>query len=138
VTRTIDESAQPHGKARRILLLDDEPVILRAMARYFRKLGWTVDSASEPEEAEALTAHRRYDLAILDMRLTRFGNAEGLEVLRHIRKHDPWTGVIVLSAYVSAELEEEAVRLGADVVLRKPQPLPQLAQIVLALVGDRS
>lgn len=130
------EMAAPGGAKRQILLLDDEAAISAPVARYFRNLGFSVDVAEEPEVAEALIAHRRYDLAILDLRLTRFGNAEGLEVLREIRKRDHWTSVIILSAYISPEVEEEAVRLGADAVLRKPQPLPELAHLALALMGD--
>ncbi len=122
---------------RQILLLDDDVAVCFPVARYLRNLGCTVDVAAEPEEAEALIAHRRYDLAILDVRLTRFGNAEGLDVMREIRKRDHWTSVIVLSAYVSAEIEEEAIRLGADAVLPKPQPLPELAHLALALMGGQ-
>jgi CheY-like chemotaxis protein len=123
------------GAHKRVLLLDDETSILLPMARYFRGLGCNVDVAREPEEAEALVLHRRYDLAILDLCLTRFGGTEGLEVLREIRRSDRGTRVILLSAYISSEVEEEAWALGADGVLRKPQPLPELAQLALALMG---
>jgi CheY-like chemotaxis protein len=123
------------GSHKRVLLLDDETSILLPMARYFRGLGCNVDVAREPEEAEALVLHRCYDLAILDLCLTRFGGTEGLEVLREIRRLDRKTRVILLSAYISSEVEEEAWALGADGVLRKPQPLPELAQLALALMG---
>lgn len=120
---------------RRILLLDDEQAILIPMSRYFDKLGFAVDMASEPEEAEALISHRRYDLAIIDLRLTKFSDAAGLEVLREIRKRDEETIVIILSAYASDAAQDEAIRLGAKAVLRKPQPLPELAQLALGLMG---
>jgi CheY-like chemotaxis protein len=120
---------------RQVLLLDDEEAILLPTARYFRSLGCTVDTAREPEEAEALISHRRYDLAILDLRIVRFSGTEGLEVLREIRRRDHGTSVIVLSAYISPEVEEEARALGADSVIRKPQPLPELAHLAFALMG---
>ena len=56
---------------RQLLLLDDEEAILLPTAKYFRSLGWTVDLAREAEEGEALISHRHYDLAILDVRVTR-------------------------------------------------------------------
>jgi two-component system, OmpR family, response regulator TctD len=121
--------------SKQVLLLDDEEAILLPSARYFRSLGCTVDVAREVEEAEALVSHRRYDLAILDLRITRFGGTEGLEVLREIRRRDHGTSVIVLSAYISPEVEEEARALGADGILRKPQPLPDLAHLAFALMG---
>jgi CheY-like chemotaxis protein len=123
------------ASSKQVLLLDDEEAILLPTARYFRSLGCAVDMAREPEEAEALVNHRRYDLAILDLRVTRFGGTEGLEVLREIRRRDHSTSVIVLSAYISPEVEEEARALGADSVIRKPQPLPDLAHLAFALMG---
>jgi len=121
---------------RHVLLLDDEEAILLPTAKYFRSLGCTVDMAREPEEAEALVSHRRYDLAILDLRVTRFGGTEGLEVLREIRRRDHGTSVIVLSAYISPDVENEARALGADSVIRKPHPLPDLAHLAFALMGS--
>jgi len=117
-----------------VLLLDDEEAILLPTAKYFRGLGWTVDVAQEPEEGEALISHRHYDLAILDVRVTRFGGTGGLELLREIRRRDHRTSVIVLSAYISPEVEAEARDLGAAAVLRKPQSLPDLAHLALTLM----
>jgi CheY-like chemotaxis protein len=44
----------------------------------------------------------------------------------------------MLSAYVSPEVEEEAFRVGADAVLRKPQPLADLAKLAFGLMGEPS
>lgn len=129
-------SEREEGGKGHILLLDDEEAILVPTAAYFRSLGFQVDMAREPEEAEALVHHRRYDLAILDLRVTRFGGTEGLEVLREVRRRNHATAVIILSAYISAEVEAEAWALGADSVLRKPQPLPHLAHLAFALLED--
>ena len=119
----------------RVLLLDDEESILLPTAAYFRSRGCEVDTAREPEEAEALVQHRSYDLAILDLRVGAVGGAAGLEVLRELRRQDDTTHVIVLSAYISSEVEEEAWALGASSVLCKPQPLPGLADLAFSLMG---
>ena len=119
----------------RVLLLDDEESILLPTAAYFRSRGCEVDTAREPEEAEALVQHRGYDLAILDLRVNAVGGAAGLEVLRELRRQDDTTHVIVLSAYISSEVEEEAWALGASSVLCKPQPLPGLADLAFSLMG---
>ena len=124
--------------AHRILIVDDEEAILAPISRYFRGLGCWVETAQEPEEAIALLRHRSYDLVILDLRLTRFGSSDGLDVLRDLRERVQPTSVIVLSAQVSVEVEEEAIRLGANAVLRKPQNLPDLAQMVFGFIGEKS
>jgi len=131
-------SAAPSPLAmRQLLLLDDEEAILLPTAKYFRSLGWTVDLAREAEEGEALISHRHYDLAILDVRVTRFGGTGGLELLREIRRRDHRTSVIVLSAYMSSDMEAEARSLGAAAVLRKPQSLPDLAHLALTVMEGR-
>jgi CheY-like chemotaxis protein len=128
----------PSTAARRqVLLLDDEEAILLPTAKYLRGLGWNVDVARESEEGEALISHRHYDLAILDVRVTRFGGTGGLELLREIRRRDHRTSVIVLSAYLSSEMEAEARGLGAAAVLRKPQSLPALAHLALTIMEER-
>jgi DNA-binding response OmpR family regulator len=129
-------STTPSG-GRQLLLLDDEEAILVPTAKYFRGRGWTVDVAREAEEGEALISHRHYDLAILDVRVTRFGGTGGLELLREIRRRDHHTGVIVLSAYLSPAMETEARALGAAAVLRKPQSLPDLAHLALTIAEGR-
>ncbi|HKC12642.1 MAG TPA: response regulator [Vicinamibacteria bacterium] len=123
---------------KRILLLDDERAILVPIARYFQNLGCCVEIAEGADEAIALIRERSYDLAMLDVRLSRLGGVEGLEVLRELRKKAGQTRVIMLSAYVSAEVEEEAFRVGADAVLRKPQPLADLAKLAFGLMGEPS
>ena len=115
--------------------MDDEQAVAYPMARYFRSLGCIVDVASEAEEAAALVTHRRYELAVLDLRLTGLSGVEGLDVLKEIRRRDQCVTVVVLSAYVSPEAEDAAKSLGADLVLAKPQPLPELAKSAFALMG---
>src|SRR5687768_14568848 len=105
------------------------------MARYFGRLGCTTDVAAEAEEAAALVTYRRYDLAILDLRLTPWGGREGLDIVAEIRRCNPGTVIVVLSAWIDEQTEEEARRRGADAVLRKPQPLGGLARAAFALLG---
>ncbi len=121
---------------RRLLILDDEEAILIPVGHYFRNLGYTVVTTREPEEAEALLEHEVFDLVILDLALTRFGR-EGLEVLTSIRALHHWLPVLVFSANVSPDVEDEALRLGADAVLSKPQPLDELARVVEFVLGGR-
>jgi DNA-binding response OmpR family regulator len=119
---------------KRLLLLDDEEAILLPLARYFAELGYDVVTSREPEEAEALLENDRFDLVMLDLALTRFGR-EGLEVLASIRATHPWMPVIIFSANVCPEIDDEARRMGADAVLGKPQPLDELERVVARLVG---
>ena len=127
-------ATQAH-RVRRALLVDDEVSISIPMSRYFRQLGFTTDVAGEVEEAEALALHYRYDLAILDLRLTQWGGGEGLQVVDELRKSNRGATIVMLSACVDEEVEREAKQRGADAVLRKPYPLPELARLAFQLMG---
>jgi DNA-binding NtrC family response regulator len=121
----------------RILVIDDEDPILYVMKEYFTTHNYEVDCARELEEAEALLANISYAVVIADMRLTGIHGVEGLELVAYVRERCPQTRIVILTAYGSPEVEKEAIRRGVDAFLRKPIPLPQLAQIVFGFTESR-
>ena len=121
----------------KLLIVDDEEPILFAMREYFTTRGYAVDCARELEEAEALISNVKYDLVIADMRLSGIQAAEGLELVAFVRQRCFSARIIIMTAYGTSEMEGEAWRLGVDFFLHKPQPLPQVAQIVENLLGSR-
>ena len=119
----------------RMLVVDDERVITFAIQSYFNDHGFEVDCASEREEALALLTHKEYDIVIADLRLTGTTSEEGLDVIRLARDRNSSTGIILLTAYLDAEVEQSALKLGADLLFQKPQPLPDLAKAVFQLLS---
>ena len=120
----------------RLLVVDDEESICFSMSEYFSLHGYKVDTAREPEEAEKLIEVTDYKVVIQDLRLNTARNPDGLEIIKMIRDHNPQTRIIVLTAYGSTEMEDEARRRGADAFLRKPKPLSQVAQVVQGLLDS--
>ncbi|MCA1577798.1 MAG: response regulator [Acidobacteria bacterium] len=118
----------------RLLVVDDEEAICFSMSEYFSLHGYKVDTARELDEAEELLKRSEYKVVIQDLQLSLTTKSDGLEMIRSIRAHNPQTRIIVLTAYGSAEVEDEARRCGADAFLRKPKPLSQVAQIVQGLI----
>jgi DNA-binding response OmpR family regulator len=130
-------SSRGDAACKRVLLLDDEESILTPVSRYLREIGYLVVVTREPEEAQAVLDVDSFDLVIMDLALTRFGQ-EGLEVLGWIRYRHPFLPVIVLSANISPEVAEDARRLRADAVLCKPQPLAELARVAASVMECES
>jgi len=118
----------------RLLVVDDEESICFSMSEYFSLQGYKVDTAREVEEAERLIEATDYKVVIQDLRLGATRNPDGLDIIRMIREQYPRTRIVVLTAYGSAEVEDEARRCGADAFLRKPKPLSQVAQVVQGLI----
>ena len=118
----------------RLLVVDDEESICFSMSEYFSLHGYRVDTARELEEVEKLIEATEYKVVIQDLRLTTTRNPDGLDIIKMIRSQNPQTRIVVLTAYGSTEMEDEARRCGADAFLRKPKPLSQVAQVVQGLL----
>lgn len=118
----------------RLLVVDDEESICFSMSEYFSLHGFKVDTARDLEEAEELIETTIYEVVIQDLRLGMTRNPDGLDVIKRIQERNPFTRIIVLTAYGSAEMEDEARRCGADAFLRKPKPLSQVAQVIQGLI----
>ena len=120
--------------AYRVLIVDDEDTILRALRSYFTGRGFAVECAQEREEAEALLATGAYDLLFADVRLTGISSVEGLELVGFARHRYPDIRVVLLTGFGSPEVEATARRLGADAYLTKPVRLAELEAVALGLL----
>ena len=118
----------------RLLVVDDEESICFSMSEYFSLHGFKVDTARELEEAEKLLETQDYKVIIQDLRLGITRNSDGLDIIKMVRDLNRQAKIIVLTAYGSSEVEDEARRCGADAFLRKPKPLSQVAQVVEGLL----
>lgn len=119
----------------RMLIVDDEASIRFAMSDYFQVHGYLVDCAGSVEEAESLLRTGPYAVVIADLHLTGMGGMSGIEVVKAVYELHPGTPMIVFSAYRSPEIEAELVQHGVGAFVRKPKPLPDLAQIVIGMMG---
>lgn len=113
-----------------ILVIDDEPQILRALKTILTAKQFRVSAAARGEEGLALAAAEQPDLIILDMSLP---DMEGIEVCRQLRE---WTAtpVIILSVRDSEKDKVAALDAGADDYLTKPFGIEELlARVRVAL-----
>jgi len=129
-----DNSAPQEARMPRLLVVDDEESICFSMSEYFSLHGFSVDTAREMEEAEKLVESTEYRVIIQDLRLGTTRNPDGLNIIKIAHQRYPETRIIVLTAYGSVEMEDEARLCGADAFLRKPKPLSQVAQVVQGLI----
>ncbi len=114
----------------RILLVDDEISIQRAVGPLLRSRGYNVEIASTGAEALTLVAERTPDLIVLDLGLP---DLEGTEVCRRIRKQTK-VPIVILSARGAEADKVNALDLGADDYVTKPfGPEELLARIRVAL-----
>jgi DNA-binding response OmpR family regulator len=101
----------------RLLLVDDEPGLTRALSRGLEADGFAVDVASDGDAALRLASSVGYDAVLLDLMMP---GVSGYEVLRKMRARQDWTPVLVLSAKDGEYDLADALDLGADDYLVKP------------------
>jgi len=121
---------------KKILMVDDKKTLCFAMREYFRLCNYQVDCAYDVDEATRLLNTSSYAVVIADLDLNGTHNLDGFEVVKMVCERFPKTRVIVLTAYVSAEVEAKARDYGVSAFLHKPKPLPEVARVVFGLVGD--
>ncbi len=115
----------------RILIIEDDNKLARALAAGFESEGYDVHSASTAEEGFFLIHSERPDLLILDLTLP-FRN--GLDVLRQIRREGMDVRIIVLTSHNTVGDRVEGLHSGADDYLGKPFSFPELSARVQALL----
>ncbi len=101
----------------KILVVDDEIDIRESLSHFFKKEGYSVDSASSKKEALDLFSKYEYDVVFLDLKLP---DGNGLDLLKEFLELNLESQIIVISAYGNIETAVSAIKLGAFDFLEKP------------------
>jgi len=115
----------------RILVVDDEPSIVDAVATALRYEGFEVDEAAAGREALRAVAEREPDLVVLDWMLP---DLEGIEVGRRMRERGFKSAILFLTAKDTIENKVEALRAGGDDYVTKPFSLAEIVARVQAIL----
>lgn len=119
--------AHPAHMPGRLLVVDDEPSILRALRQFLSARGYEVHTASSLEQAQEELRTHRFEVVVTDLELTPGRKSGGFDLLDALRQSSPGTPAILLTAYRTAAVDARAGSLGVALVLDKPVPLPRLA-----------
>ena len=104
----------------KVLVVDDEPELVRMIGQTLGAAGFTAVGAASGERALELVSQQEFDAALVDKNLGR--GIDGVEVLRHLRKRQPRCACIVMTAFPSMGSAVEALRIGAQDYVEKPSP----------------
>jgi DNA-binding NtrC family response regulator len=115
---------------KRILLVDDEKVILKLYADFLERQACEYDAADTVPAALDLLGRKEYGIVLTDKNMpdTHGGSEGGMEVLRYVREYIPTTEVIMITGYADVQTAVEAMKLGAFDYLVKPVSLAELKQ----------
>ncbi|HEY0915691.1 MAG TPA: sigma-54 dependent transcriptional regulator [Solimonas sp.] len=110
-----------------VLLVDDDPAMLRNFRRALDEYGYRIETAQSPAEAESALARAVFDVCLLDVNL---GEDSGMDLLPRLREAAPWMRVVMATALNDATLAVNALRTGASDYLVKPCTPDELVHAV--------
>src|SRR6185369_7183272 len=114
----------------RILVVEDEPRLLKSLAKALREEGYAVDTAEAGDEGLYKAETYNYDALVLDVMLPRL---DGWEILERLRQQKQ-TPVLMLTARDAPTDRVRGLDTGADDYLVKPFDLPELLARLRALI----
>lgn len=101
----------------KILVVDDEPVVVRSCERVLRAEGYNIEGVLSGREAILKMEQNTYDLVLTDLKMPEM---DGITLIRWIRKSRPDTGVVIITGYPSQDTIKEALELGIIDYVPKP------------------
>ena len=110
-------------KTGRVLVLDDEPNILKTLSIGLQAIGMDVEPFGNPCDVLDQLEDGKYEIAFIDLKMEPI---DGMQVLKEIRRRSPLTTCVILTAHGSIDSAVEAMRLGAFDFLQKPFDLKEL------------
>lgn len=116
----------------RILLVEDEHKIARALKKALEQESYAVDVAYDGDEGYAMATTEPYDVAIIDRMLP--GEYDGIAIVKEMRQEKIHTPVLLLTALAGVNDRTQGLDSGADDYLIKPFALEELLARVRALL----
>ncbi len=117
-----------------ILVVEDERALCDTIVRSLKRLAYSVDYCYDGQRAMEMLAVESFDLVVLDLNLP---DADGMTVLKTLRKTDCDTRVLILSARCEVADKVEGLDAGANDYLTKPFHLDELAARIRSLTLRR-
>jgi two-component system OmpR family response regulator len=119
----------------RILVVEDEPKVARAIRRGLEEHAYAVDLSSDGADALSMATEYDYDAVVLDLMIPE---PDGVAVCRELRRRERWAPILMLTARGAVEDRMSGLDAGADDYLIKPFAFGELLARLRAIVRGRS
>ena len=110
-----------------ILVLDDEPIVLKRLKPALEKSGYDVEAFSRSLEASSRVLEKDFDIVITDLKME---GLDGMEFLTRVKDRSPLTEVIVITGFATMETAKESFKKGVFDFLAKPFKLGEIKEVV--------
>lgn len=122
------------SEQKRLLIIDDEDIVLKSCQRILRDSGYHIDTATNGEEGLAVLDRGDYDLVVTDLMMP---GMSGMDVLRTIKEKNIDVTVVIFTGYATAETAREALKTGAFDYIPKPFTPEEFRDVVNNAIQSR-
>lgn len=119
---------------KKILIVDDEQNITWSMEKYLSKEGYFIATADSAKKGAELLQASPFDLIITDMKMPE---VDGFQFLNWIKKNHSKSKVVIMTAFGSPSIRDEARKMGAYRYFEKPVDLNQLRKFINETLADK-
>jgi formate/nitrite transporter len=113
--------------AEKMLIIDDEEIVLRSCRKIFEAEGFDVVTTASPQEGLKLASDASFDVILVDWMMPGF---DGMDVVEEIDRRSPNSAVVMISGYPSVGRATEAMKRGAMDYVAKPFKPEEIALVV--------
>jgi len=114
-------------RARRILVVDDEPIVNESCRRVLSGHGFDVDTTQSGRDGVTRACAQHFDLVITDLKIP---DLDGMDIVRTLRAQRPDTRIVIITGYGTVPSAVEAMGLGVSDYIEKPFTPEQLREAV--------
>ncbi|MFC1792691.1 response regulator transcription factor [Planctomycetota bacterium] len=122
-----------NGNSRHVYFVDDEPTVRQVIAETLEQCRFRVSCFASAGDCLEQLGSQECNLLITDLKMPEM---DGLELMREIKRHNPWIPVLILTGYGDIPTAVEAIKAGAVDFIEKPLDKKSFVQKVKALLPE--
>jgi DNA-binding NtrC family response regulator len=119
---------------KKIIILDDEPIVCERLRPALEKVGFYVEAYTSSQEVIDRCAKEKFDVLVTDLKMQK---PDGIDVMNFCKHQSPSTKVIIITGFATVELATEALKGGAVEFIPKPFKISQLRDLVVKLTAGQ-
>ncbi len=112
---------------KRVLIIDDDPLILDAVATILEDMGYRVEGFTSSTEGEQAALSREYDLILMDLRMPV---KDGAAVTASVMQSRPEAKILIITGHPTDPLAQKAIDAGAKGLVKKPFEIGKVLEFV--------
>ena len=119
---------------KKVLILDDEPIVGDRLKPALEKLGFYVEAFTESQAAIQRFTEEAFDVVVTDLKMQK---PDGLEVMDFVRRESPSTKVVIITGFATVDTAVETMKGGAVDFIAKPFKIRDLCDLIERLVSEK-